>query len=230
LFLSKLKQLLLDIQPAPAPTLDNFVSGRNSELVAALRALPKSELGKRSLYLWGLSGSGRTHLLKATVALFRQQGLKAEYTRENADWDALSTCDVVALDDVEALDETAQIALFNLFNRLREAGKVLIVAGPCAPMELSLRDDLKTRLGWSMVYQAQALSDPEKSEALQHHAADRGFRLPEEVVHYLLRHVRRDLPSLMSMLDALDEWSLTAKRPITVPLLRQWLQLPLKLD
>jgi DnaA family protein len=225
-----LKQLLLDIQPAPKPALDNFVSGRNSELVAGLRALPEGEQGKRSLYLWGLSGSGRTHLLKAAVALFRQHGLQAEYARENGDWDALSACDVVALDDVETLRETDQIALFNLFNRLREAGKTLIVAGPCAPMELSLRDDLKTRLGWGLVYQVLALNDAEKTEALQRHATERGFKLPEDVVDYLLRHVRRDLPTLMNMLDALDEWSLTAKKPITVPLLRQLLQLPLKLD
>jgi DnaA-homolog protein len=225
-----LKQLLLDIQPAPKPALDNYVSGRNSELVAALRALPESEQGKRSLYLWGLPGSGRTHLLKAAVGLFRQKGLQAEYSRENSDWDVLSACDVVALDDIETLRETDQIALFNLFNRLREAGKALIVAGPCAPMELSLRDDLKTRLGWGLVYQVLALNDAEKTEALQRHAVERGFRLPVDVVDYLLRHVRRDLPSLMNMLDALDEWSLTAKRPITVPLLRQLLQLPLKLD
>jgi DnaA family protein len=225
-----LKQLLLDIQPAPTSTLDNFFSGRNGELVAALRALPESEQGKRSLYLWGLPGSGRTHLLKAATALFRQQGLKAEYTGHNVDWDALAGYDAVALDDVETLDETAQIALFNLFNRLREAGRALIVAGPCAPMELPLRDDLRTRLGWGLVYQVLALNDAEKSEALQRHAADRGFSLPEDVVHYLLRHVRRDLPSLMGMLDALDEWSLTAKRPVTVPLLKQLLQLPLNLD
>ena len=221
-----MKQLLLDIQPAPAPSLANFVPGRNTELIAALRTLPNDEQGKRSLYIWGLPGSGRTHLLHAAVALFRQQGLKAEYTSGKNDWDALSACDVVALDDVETLDETAQVALFNQFNRMREAGKALIVAGPCAPMELPLRDDLKTRLGWGLVYQAQALTDAEKSEALQHHAAERGFRLPKEVTDYLLRHVRRDLPSLMAMLDALDEWSLTAKKPVTVALLRQLLQLP----
>jgi len=222
------KQLLLDIQPAPTPSLDNFVPGRNTELLAALRTLPNGEQGKRSLYVWGLPGSGRTHLLHAAIALFRQQGLKAEYTSGKVHWDALAACDVVALDDVETLGEAAQIALFNLFNGLREAGKALIVAGPCAPMELPLRDDLKTRLGWGLVYQAQALTDAEKSEALQHHAAERGFRLSKEVTDYLLRHVRRDLPSLMAMLDALDKWSLTAKKPVTVALLRQLLRIPPK--
>ena len=90
-----------------------------------------------------------------------------------------------------------------------------------------MRDDLRTRLGWSLVYQVQALTDAEKTEALRRHAAERGFRLPDEVTDYLLRHMRRDLPTLMAMLDALDEWSLTAKKPVTVALLRQLLHTPI---
>jgi DnaA family protein len=221
------KQLLLDIQPAPAPSLENFVPGRNAELLAVLRVLTQGEPGKRSLYLWGESGSGRSHMLQAAVAHFRQQGLAAQYATDSA---ALENCDLIALDNVEKLDETGQIALFNLFNQLRDCGRALIVSGPCAPSQLNIRDDLKTRLGWGLVYQVLALSGAEKTEALQRHAAERGFQLPKEVVDYLLRHVRRDLPTLMGMLDALDEWSLTAKKPVTVPLLRQLLQLPLNLD
>ena len=218
-----MKQLLLDIAPIPAPSLDNFVIGRNAELLAALRMLSQGEPGRRSLYLWGETGSGRSHLLNAAVAYFCQQGLNAQSSDGN-NWDALARCDLVAIDNVDTLDDAAQIALFNLFNRLRESGRVLIVSGPCAPMELPLRDDLKTRLGWGLVYQVLALSDAEKAEALQRHAAERGFRLPEDVVDYLLRHVRRDLPTLMGMLDALDEWSLAAKKPVTVALLRQLLR------
>jgi DnaA family protein len=223
------KQLLLDIAPAPRPSLDNFVPGRNVELLTALRVLPDGASGKRSLYLWGPSGSGRTHLLHAAIDDFSQRGLNVQGAN-GRDWDGLNTCDLVVLDDVEKLDEAAQIALFNLFNQLRESGRALIVSGPCAPTQLNLRDDLRTRLGWGLVYQLLALDDAEKTQALQRHAADRGFQLSAEVVDYLLRHVRRDLPTLMGMLDALDEWSLTAKKPVTVPLLRQLLQLPLNLD
>lgn len=221
-----MKQLILDIQPAPAPSLGNFVIGRNHELIDALRTLPQGEHSKRSLYVWGEAGSGKTHLLKAAIALFRSRGLRAEYVNKTIDWGSLPACDAVAVDEVHLLDETAQIALFNLFNELREAGKLLIAAGPCTPMELPLRDDLKTRLGWGLVYQAQALTDAEKSQALQRHAHERGFRLPEEVTDYLLRHVRRDLPTLMAMLDAIDKWSLAAKKPVTVTLLKQLLHLP----
>lgn len=211
-----MKQLLLDIAPAPEPSLVNFVAGRNSELLTVLRDLAGNAHGKRSLYIWGGTGSGRSHLLKAAHAHFIQTGLKDG--------------ELSIVDDIETTDDATQIALFNRFNELRDSGGAFIAAGPCAPIQLDIRDDLRTRLGWGLVYQVFALSDAEKAEALQRHAAERGFRLPGDVVDYLLRHVRRDLPSLMGMLDALDEWSLTAKRPVTVPLLRQLLQLPLKLD
>jgi DnaA family protein len=74
------------------------------------------------------------------------------------------------------------------------------------------------------------LSDAEKAQALKNHALERGMHLPDEVMDYCLRHMRRDLPTLMATLDALDEWSLTAKKPVTLPLLRQLLQLPLPLE
>jgi DnaA-homolog protein len=221
-----LKQLILDIQHAPAPSLANFVVGRNQELVDALRLLPDNQQGKRSLYIWGEPGSGKTHLLMAAAQHYTTGGKVAQYARGDLDWEALSYCDAVMIDDVHMLHADAQVALFNLFNQFRDAGKPLLVSGPCAAMELRIRDDLRTRLGWGLVYQAQALTDEEKSEALRRHAAERGFRLPDEVTDYLLRHMRRDLPTLMAMLDALDEWSLMAKKPVTVALLRQLLQTP----
>jgi DnaA family protein len=219
-----LKQLLLDFQPAPVPSLVNFVVGRNQELIDALRTLPLAEQGAASLYVWGETGSGKTHLLKAAIALYLSRGLNAAYVDDVTDWSRLSAYDAVAVDNVQNLDEDGQIGLFNLFNEFRDAGRPLIVAGLGAPQALEVRPDLRTRLGWGLVYQVQALSDDEKSQALQRHASERGFRLPQEVVDYLLAHVRRDLPTLMGMLDALDKWSLTAKKPVTVSLLKQLLQ------
>ncbi len=54
----------------------------------------------------------------------------------------------VAVDDAECLDEAAQIELFDLYNRMRDSGGLLLVSGTQAPLHLKLRDDLRTRLGW----------------------------------------------------------------------------------
>ena len=95
---------------------------------------------------------------------------------------------------------------------------------------MKLREDLVTRLGWGLVYQAHALSDEEKARALTDYAASRGFRLLPEVCDYLLTRAQRDLASLLAMIDALDRYSLETKRPITMPLVRELLYTAEKRD
>ncbi|OGS97582.1 MAG: DnaA regulatory inactivator Hda [Gallionellales bacterium RBG_16_56_9] len=210
-------QLLLDITPEWVPTLDNFVAGRNIELLSALRHALAGTANERCFYLWGETGCGKSHLLQAAVGQARVLEQAAIYTRDAVPEPAR----VVALDDVETLDDAAQIALFTLYNRMRESGGMLLVSGSSAPAHLALRDDLRTRLGWGMVYQVHALSDVEKAQALERHAQARGFMLPHEVTQYLLRHGRRDLPALLGLLDALDAHSLRLQRLPSVPLLKE---------
>lgn len=211
-------QLLLGIAPQWQPTLDNFVTGRNLELRTALRHALSSSGGERGFYIWGEAGSGKSHLLQAAVERARAGGQSAEYGRGKVP----EAAQVVAVDDVETLDDAAQVALFALYNRQRESGGMLLVSGLAAPAHLNLRDDLRTRLGWGLVYQVHALNDEEKAQALHQHALARGFELPAEVTHYLLRHGRRDLPYLLEVLDDLDAHCLRLKkRAATVPLLKE---------
>lgn len=196
-----MKQLLLDIKPLAPPTLQNFVLGRNSEAIINLKETLSGKSTFRFIYFWGESGSGKSHLIQAAKA----QGAHVA-------------------DDVHLLNNEAQIALFNIYNQLKETNGTLITAGLHAPTQMGLRDDLATRLAWGLVYQLHALTDEEKAQALKAHAFERGMKLPDEVVDYCLRFLRRDLPSLMAVLDALDEWSLIAKKPITVSMLKKLLQ------
>ena len=201
-----MKQLLLDIKPAAAPSLQNFVAGRNAEAIASLNAALSQQNQPKFIYLWGETGSGKSHLLSACEAIGAR-----------------------VVDDVHLLDNDAQIALFNTYNQLKEAGNILITAGLHAPTQMGLRDDLATRLAWGLVYQLHPLNDDEKATALKQHAKERGMKLPDEVTDYCLRYLRRDLATLMATLDALDEWSLTTQKPITLPMLRKLLQLNLEL-
>jgi DnaA family protein len=199
-----MKQLLLDIKPAAAPSLQNFIVGSNAEALNSLNAVLKKTAQSNFIYLWGEKGSGKSHLLSACKA---------------------TTIRVV--DDVHLLDNEAQIDLFNTYNLIKAEDGILITAGLHAPAQLGLRDDLATRLAWGLVYQLHPLNDDEKAQALKQHAKERGMKLPDEVTDYCLRYLRRDLPTLMATLDALDEWSLATHKPITVPMLRKLLQLNL---
>lgn len=201
-----MKQLLLDIQPPATPSLDNFVPGRNAEALHSLQTALQGETSMRFIYLWGETGSGKTHLVQACKAANPQ---------------------VFGVDNVQLLDNEAQIELFNLYNDIRAQGDgILVVSGNAAPTQMHLRDDLATRLAWGLTYQLHPLSDEEKALALLNHAKARGMRLPTEVIDYCLRYLRRDLPTLVATINALDEWSLTTKKPVTVPMLRQLLQVP----
>jgi DnaA-homolog protein len=198
-----MRQLPLEISPPAAPSLDNFVAGANAEALAAVRALAAGERPEVVVYLWGERGSGRTHLLRAA-------------TQANPG--------LVAADDVETLDATAQQALFNAINAAREGQSAVLATGSAPPAGLALRDDLRSRLAWGLVYQLRAPSDADKAAYLRAEAARRGLRLPEEVLAYLLSHVPRDLASLNAVLDSLDRYSLASQRPLSLPLVRAALQ------
>ncbi|HHW63862.1 MAG TPA: DnaA regulatory inactivator Hda [Rhodocyclaceae bacterium] len=225
-----MKQLVLDIRPDAPPTLENFVAGANAELVATVSLLADPatavQLPARHIYLWGAAGSGRSHLLRATVAMARDTGRPAHLlAAADVDENLPETADaLLAIDDVDQLAPAAQIALFNAFNRARGSGQSLLLSGPAAPLALRLREDLRTRIGQSLIYEVQPLDDASRAAILATLAERRGLRLADEVVDFLLRHGRRELASLRDVLDALDAASLERKRPITLPLLREMIQ------
>jgi DnaA family protein len=222
-----MEQLILGLAEPPAPTLVNFAAGRNAELLHSLRAAAQRRIKAATLFLWGAPGSGRSHLLQGWSGAAREHGAAARYIAcenlEGLDAD-LWSLDCVAVDDVERLAPALQLELFSLCNALREQGGTLVASGSVPPPQLGLRPDLATRLGWGLVYQVHALSDAEKADALREHAAARGIRLTDDVCAFLLARVRRDMGTLLAVLDALDRSSLAAKRAITIPFLREWLQ------
>ncbi|MGH8674414.1 MAG: HdaA/DnaA family protein [Burkholderiales bacterium] len=196
-----MRQLALGISPLPEPSLDNFVPGQNAELLTRLRELKAGRLAESIVYLWGERGSGRSHLLRACA----RQG-------------------IAIADDVDALDEAQQLELFGRINEAREAGTAVLAAGGAPPGQLALREDLKSRLAWGLVYQVKPLSDADRALFLAAEAERRGMRLADDVVWYLLAHVRRDLNSLGAILDLLDRTSLEQKRHLTLPLVREVLK------
>lgn len=220
-----MRQLALDIRPSAPPSFDSFVPGENGELLARLRVLAKPETFD-AIYVWGDTGSGRSHMLQATRSAAEQAGRPLVFRNgaEVSDDLPLPPGGLLLVDDVQAASAEGQIALFRAYNTARLIGLAMLICGDAPPLQLALREDLRTRIGQSLIYQVQPLNDDEKAEFLARHAKSRGLSLEPELIAYLLRHGRRDLHSLMAVLDAVDETTLVHKRPVTLPLLREILQ------
>ena len=218
-----MQQLVLELAPPPAPSLENFFPGRNQAVLAALREALAG--GERVVYLWGGPGSGKTHLLRAAVSEAVVRGRAARYMGAPHDELARAThWELLAVDDVERLDAAAQAALFDAFNAAKAAGASLIAAGAQPAADAPVREDLRTRLASGVSLRLAPLDDAEKAAALASHAAQRSLRLGPELIAYLLTHCRRDMGTQIAVLDALDRYSLQEKRPVTLPLLREALK------
>jgi DnaA-homolog protein len=220
-----MKQLALGVRLRAAAVFDSFAPGVNTELLAALRSP-----GAAPLWLWGSHGSGKTHLLQATCAAAGETAAYFPLDRPALPPEGLAgfeRCRVLCLDDVDAVagDLAWEHALFRLFNEAADLRTRLIFAAGAAPRALAWRlDDWRSRAAACVVYQLRDLDEAGRAEALRLRAAQRGLQLPRETCDYLLRRMPRDLPSLLDILDHLDEASLIAQRRLTVPFIRDALE------
>ncbi len=211
-----MRQLILDLLPESPPTLDNFVAGGNVETVTLLTEWLAGTRRDTSFCLWGEAGSGCSHLLQASGFAYVDAAVDPALAGAPA-------AEQLAVDHVERLDATGQIALFNHFNRRKMAGGMLLTAANQPPAHLDLREDLRTRLGSGLIGRLHPLTDAEKAEALAAQARERALKLTPELIDYLMRHAPRDMRTLSATLVALDRYTLEHKRAVTLPLLRELL-------
>lgn len=211
---TSMRQLTLDLLPETLSDFDSFVVGSNTETLTALAAWLAPSHRETLFLLWGEAGVGKSHLLHASGAPYRD----ARRDPSLSDLDPEET--EYAVDHVQALDASGQIALFHLVNRLRVRGGRLLLAADAPPRHLTLREDLRTRLGSGLVYRLRPLNDGEREAALEARARARGLALSPRACRYLLTRAPRDMQSLTALLSVIDRYSLEHQRPITLPLLR----------
>lgn len=219
------KQIPLPIGSGRPPTLDSFVAGPNAMVLTHLRTVCEPGAPTTPLYLWGAQGTGKTHLLRALAHEVQQRGGRVGWfdAPQNLPWLHEESWSLLVLDGCEAFDASRQHAAFTLFVEATSQATLIAASGRLPPVDLPLRDDLRSRLGWGHVMAVQALSEAESRAALRREADRRGLFLSDEVIDYLLHRYARDLKHLMVQLDRLDEFAMVHKRALTVPLLRQML-------
>jgi|TARA_B110000091_G_scaffold81653_1_gene89944 DnaA family protein len=194
-------QLLLNIHPPSIKSLENFVIGDNFEAISVIKKFT-TDKNLQFFYLWGVQGSGKSHL--------------SSVVKNN---------NILVIEDIESMSDIEQIQAFSIFNNCKENGKKLFITGSNSPNNMGLRSDLASRLSWGIVYQIKALTDNEKKLALLNHSKQKGMSSNVKVIEYCMKNLKRDLHYLIATLDALDNWSLKTKKPMTIPLLKKLLEI-----
>jgi DnaA family protein len=228
---SQQHQLPLEVQLRDDATLANFLAAPAVQpLIAALQR-QLQPAGEPMIYCYGPTGSGKSHLLQASchlagsAALYLPLAEMAQFAPEDV-LHGVDALGLVCLDDVDRVLHSPawELALFNLFNRARQRGCRLLVAGAAAPRALSMDlADLRSRLSWGIVYQLVQPDDSAKADILRFRASQRGLLLSAEVSNYLSNHAPRDLGQMLQLLDVLDRASLTEQRALSVPFVKQTL-------
>ena len=225
-------QLPLALRYPPDQRFETFVAAPAGAL-AQLHALAQAA-NADWLYLTGPAGVGKTHLALAACAAAEAAGRRAAYLPLKAAsgrlHDALDAFhgEVIALDGLDAVagQRDDEIALFDFHNRARAGGIAVLYTAQAAPDALPLSlPDLRSRLGQCTRVTLSPLDDDGRREVLRERAQRRGLVLEDAALDWLLRRVDRDLASLTALLDRLDRASLAAQRRITVPFLRQTLDI-----
>ncbi|MET4693745.1 DnaA regulatory inactivator Hda [Endozoicomonas lisbonensis] len=226
-------QLPLSVQLRDDATFANFFSGQNAALVNMLdidRQVPGIET-EQFIYLYGSSGVGCSHLLQAACHQVDSRQGRSIYLPMNELvhypsklLEGMESLQLVCIDDINAAADIPEWeeALFDLFNRLRDANTRLLVAADCPPKALKIElPDLVSRLSWGVVFQVQPLTDKEKVAALQLRAHLRGLDMNEDVARFIIYRSNRDMGHLFRILQKLDSASLRAKRKLTIPFVKQ---------
>jgi len=226
-----MSQLVLPLRLADHAVFESFLASGNETLVATLADIGDGD-DSHGCWLWGARATGKTHLLQAVCDRAGDRSvyvpLKMFVAAGPGILDGLASRELVCIDDVDSAagDAAWEEALFDLCNQVIDANGQLVGTASSAPREAAFElDDLRSRLSRLPVFHVQTLDDEQRVRALQLRARHRGFELPGETAGYLLKRSKRDMASLFRVLDKLDLESLRAKRRLTIPFVRDVLQL-----
>ncbi len=233
----------------PLKKFSNFVVGPSNNLAHASALAVARDPGKiyPSLYIYGNSGLGKTHLLHAIVNHIHEHrphlkvlvtsgnSLMAEWveaTRENRSIDFrkkyTQNVDVLVVDDIHGLRgrEGTQDQFFHIFNELTDRKKQLIFTADKTPREMDrLEERIRTRLSSALVVEMQQPDLETRIAILKAKAQEKDFFLSDEVVNLIAKCVKSSIRELEGCLVQLKAYTDFMKVDIDLEFAREHLKL-----
>ena len=223
------RQLPLPVQLRDEANLENLLALPATRPLLNALARQLDGAGEPVIYLFGAGGTGKSHLLQASChragvgSLYLTLAELADFSPDEV-LQGIETLDLVCLDDVHQVlgDPEWELALFNLYNLAGEQNCRLLVAGNAAPRALRMDlADLRSRLGWGVVFQLAQANDEDKIAILQFRATRRGLLLSAEVAAFIVNRAPRGMDARLAMLALLDNASLVEQRALSIPFVKQ---------
>ncbi len=223
-----MRQMPLGVQLKERATFASFLTARNVELVAHLRAVA-ANTPAGATWIAGPHTAGKSHLLQAVCAEVAPTVRAAYLPLETllpfgpGALDGAESLDLACLDDVQTVAGLPdwEERLFSLWQRAQERSTTLLFAARENPAHVDFGlKDLKSRLTSSSIFVVRELNDVEQVEALTLRAHLRGLEMPAETARYLQRRFPRDMRTLCEILDTIDDAAFVAQRRLTVPFIR----------
>jgi chromosomal replication initiator protein len=212
--------------------LEDFIVSETSkmvfEIIASLSGIRQNstfpvELGQfNPIYMYGPSGSGKSHLLMALTTALQKNGVSARYVKMETFTENVVAAirsgnmqdfrksyrlvDVLLVDDVHILSKktATQEEFFHTFNTLHTIGKQIILSAHSAPMFLQdIEPRLISRFEWGITLPLGILNREELKAMIEKRLILLGFPLSTRSIDFLLDTFSSHLKSLHKAIDAL---------------------------
>ena len=131
----------------------------------------------------------------------------------------------ISFDNVHLISSKNQEIFFDLYNQARQSQILILVSADSLPSDLEVMKDIKTRLSLAAVYKLEELNDELIMRVIDSQIGQRNLSINSGVYEYLFKNYSRDLKLLLATLNDLDKASLQAKKAISIPFVRKFLNL-----
>jgi len=200
---------------------DFYVSSSNQTAYDLINSWPKWI--KRTVNIFGPSGSGKSHL--ASILKSKTSSLQIEANDLNAEiFFRFKTKEALIIENLDK--KVSEKLLFSLWNIVLQDNKYLLITSkkPISSLKFKLRD-LMSRVNSSLIIGLNLPSDDLISVILAKNFSDKQIKVEKKHIDYIIKRIDRSYEKISQFILTLDKYSLKKGTPFTLKLIKEVLKM-----